>query len=647
VTPRPRAVALLLVVLVTLSGLTPQAGSILDRGGYIFHGPYVHNPGYVLASLAKDRWRDACVPLHFSLNTTADPILDPDGQPAMPLADARAAVEAALRAWNSIPTSYIEMRLDGVTSNPGEPAFDFVNEVTFSSQVPVLGEISGYSRSYFIPLHSTLHQGEDLDGDGDVDITSPASTCRDVDGDGDIELPAGQYAAGTILDTDVVMATNNVYFADLVKDPLAGLSDVRVDLQGVAAHEFGHSHGLGHSNVVDSSITDGTSATMTSTGAFDGYVHMRSLHADDVAWSSYWYPEGSATSGPGALQRGDLAFKKHYALVSGEVRDKLGRPIVGATPYAVGLDGEIVSAALSGTVRLAVNPATLAWGNIDPHTAFADGKYTLPVPRGIYWIGLEADDGMPHVDFANITHGFASNFDRPTFPEEYWSGPFEGADELASGFAWPVLALADRKGVDFIIDDAEQLLATSADPTIPPLVYSVGPGDVLAVRMPADELRAFAGDDKLLIKAVVLGVTPWINEERATLPSVMLTTGRTLPDGSVSIDLERPLLRERRFLIQDSELTPWHILSSEWLGRVVTDTLAGSGRDLFIVAHFPTTAHPTLEKLGVPGIGGIGVFGDLAPPATSVGNTFYSADGGVTFAPTPVDACFGLVVATR
>jgi hypothetical protein len=646
VTPRSRAVALLLVVLVCVSGVTPQAGSILDRGGYIFHGPYTGNPGYMLASLAKDRWQDACLPVHFSLNTTADPILDPDGQPAMSLADAREAVEGALRAWNSIPTSYIEMRLDGVTSNPGEPTFDFVNEITFSSKAPVLGGITGYSRSYFVPLQSTLHSGEDLDGDGDADVTSPSSTCRDVDGDGDIEMPAGKYAAGTILDTDVVMSTNNAYFADLVKNPIVDpMSDFRVDLQGIAAHEFGHSHGLGHSNLNDSSITDGTSATMTSTGAFDGFLHLRSLHADDVAWSSYWYPEGSTKSGPGALQRGDVAFEKHYALISGEVRDALGQPILGATPYAVSLDGEIVAAALSGTVRVAVDPVTLTLGNIDRNTAMHDARYTLPVPRGIYWVGIEADDGLPSVDRANFTHVIAQIFGQPVFPEEYWSGPFESAHELASGFAWPVLALSNRKSVDFVIDEAEQRLATNGDPaTALDVAYSVSLGGIIAVRMPADELREFAGDRNLLIKAAVLGLVPWINEEVPRLPSVTLTTGRKLPDGTVSIDLENPLVRERRFPIQDRELTPWHFSSSEWLGNVVTEQLAPSGRDLFIVVHFPRTAAPWLEAFG---IGDIGVLTEEAPPETFVGESYYSGDGGVTFFNAGVDAYFGLVVAKR
>jgi hypothetical protein len=125
---------------------------------------------------------------------------------------------------------------------------------------------------------------------------------------------------------------------------------------------------------------------------------------------------------------------------------------------------------------------------------------------------------------------------------------------------------------------------------------------------------------------------------------VMLAPGRRLPDGSVSIDLAHPLVREHRFLIQDRDLTPWHLASSQWIGHVVTHELAPSGRDLFVVAHFPKTVHPLLEEFGV---GGIAAFADPAPPETFVGNTYYSADGGASFFQTPLDAYFGLVVARR
>ena len=49
------------------------------------------------------------------------------------------------------------------------------------------------------------------------------------------------------------------------------------------------------------SDTNGDGATMfpfADTGDPASEQNQRSLGADDIAWSSYFYPEGSATSGP-------------------------------------------------------------------------------------------------------------------------------------------------------------------------------------------------------------------------------------------------------------------------------------------------------------------------------------------------------------
>src|SRR5690606_509544 len=127
----------------------------------------------------------------------------------------------------------------------------------------------------------------------------------------------------------------------------------------------------------------------------DGALSLRSLHTDDVAWSSYHYPEGTAVSGPGTLQSGDVAFTAAYALITGEVRDPEGRPVLGAQPFAVTMDDVIVSSTISGRVRVSLNPDTFGFLLLPPALGIADGRYVLPVPRDVYRIGLESADGFP------------------------------------------------------------------------------------------------------------------------------------------------------------------------------------------------------------------------------------------------------------
>ena len=44
-------------------------------------------------------------------------------------------------------------------------------------------------------------------------------------------------------------------------------------------------------------------------------LSQRSLGTDDIAYCSFFYPEGSANSGPAKLQRGDKAFNKEFGLI--------------------------------------------------------------------------------------------------------------------------------------------------------------------------------------------------------------------------------------------------------------------------------------------------------------------------------------------
>jgi hypothetical protein len=317
--------------------------------------------------------------------------------------------------------------------------------------------------------------------------------------------------------------------------------------------------------------------------------------------------------------------------------------VAGAHVVAYGLDGSIASAAVSGTIRLSLDPDTFQFGNIHRSVAIPDGRYALPVPHGLYHLGIEADDGFPAYEPVTFKHVIARIFGHDLFPEEYWSGPFESAHETLSGFSWPVLAWWNRRDIDFVVDAATPLVAVNAD-----LIDQLGAGLdffvrglMIAVRVPSQDLLAVSGGGNLLVKSALVGVTPLFEEEAPRLTSVMVTTGALKGDGSVIIDVSNPLERERQFPIQSSELTPMHLARSRQIGALVTDVLAPAGRDLFVVVEFPHQEHPTFPGLGVSQIGAFYKTPTAAEPA--VGETYVSSDGGVTWFRPPVDVYLGLV----
>lgn len=109
--------------------------------------------------------------------------------------------------------------------------------------------------------------GEDIDLDGDSDVFDPTApldpgfgiaVCSAVDGDGDHEFPAGFYRAGTMLDGDILFGAAEIVPWVLDPTTLTG----GVDLQAIAVYESGHSHGLSHSPINQTSASDGGGATM-------------------------------------------------------------------------------------------------------------------------------------------------------------------------------------------------------------------------------------------------------------------------------------------------------------------------------------------------------------------------------------------------
>ncbi len=320
---------------------------------------------------------------------------------SLTLADAQAAFTRSFNRWNTIPTSFIEMQLTSTTANLGLRGFDMVNELTFRTAATFTAIASSPSTSLI--ADSQFDDGDDIDGDGDSDVSASIASSSDVDNDGDFEFPAGFYKAGTILDNDVQFNTKTTNgFRFTVNDGDADINIRSVDLEGVATHEFGHSFGLSHTLVNQQSAQDPTGATMfpfIDTGDPASELSQRSPEIDDVAWASYFYPEGTATSGPAALQAGDLSFNQVFGLIRGTVTHGVqNEPLAGAHVFATDWEGRAVGVeCVLGDHAAVVRPVN-GRPVLPPRTGavtIVNGDYVIPVPKGSYAVGFEPVDGSP------------------------------------------------------------------------------------------------------------------------------------------------------------------------------------------------------------------------------------------------------------
>ena len=308
----------LTVCMIFAGVISAQAGGTLEQVDVTGNDP---SPiaGHVIGKLVGIRWDARSIPVQYSMNTSLDPIPNPLGPAFLTVADAQAALQDSLDAWNDIPTSFIDMRITGTTAKTTLVGFDFINEISFRTSAGFSAIASSPSTSLIRDV--TLVDGDDIDGDGDSDVSSAITVTTDVDSDGDIEFPAGFYKAGTILDNDVQFNTKvSNGFRFTVDDALADTITRSVDLEAVAIHEFGHSHGLSHSFDNQLSRMNGGGATMfpfIDTGDPADELSQASLATDDIAYSSFFYPEGTASSGPAALQPGDVAFNRVFGLITG------------------------------------------------------------------------------------------------------------------------------------------------------------------------------------------------------------------------------------------------------------------------------------------------------------------------------------------
>jgi matrixin len=598
-------------------------------------------PGQLVAKLVGIRWDARSIPIKYSMNNTLDPIPNPLGAPVLTLAQAQAALQTSFDAWNNIPTSFIDMRITGTTANPGLTGFDFVNELSFRTAAN-FGAIA-VSPSTSLIADSTFVDGDDIDGDGDSDVSSAISGATDVDGDGDIEFPAGLYKAGTILDNDVqfnTKTTNGLRFT--IGDAALDTITRSVDLNTVATHEFGHSHGLSHSYENQINSTDGTGATMfpfIDTGDPAAELGQRSPSTDDIAYSSFFYPEGSANSGPAKLQRGDKAFNKEFGLIKGELRHGiLNQAIAGGNVFAVDLlSDKRIASAFSGTTQVSFNPATggLALQLNNPAFHIPNGNYVIPVPKGLYAVGVEAVDGSP-VAAANIstTCQLGAIFGQQNFNEEFYNRSREGVREVRLGEKFPVLALSSLtvpSKVDIVTSDSININNFGNRNGIG--FGGVPAGTMYAVQIPASQVAAINPGGPILIQGVAFDTVVFNASVVPVFAKAVLTTG-TVSGTTATIDLANTLAQKNGFVGQDNDFAPFYFNFPRTLGAVVQRGIGnGSIQNLFIVLQIPTTT-PFPGISGLPPL--IGLDGGATPnDAPLFGFSFTSTDGGATWTQVP------------
>ncbi|MCL4813319.1 MAG: matrixin family metalloprotease [Vicinamibacteraceae bacterium] len=595
--------------------------------------------GFQIVETIGIQWDARTIPVRYRVNSASMPgdlVPNPLGPAFLTAADATAALQASFDRWNRIKTSYIEMTIVGTVAKTPLRGFDMINELTFGTA----GNFTAIASSPSVSLiaDSLLEDGDDIDGDGDADVSAAITTAQDVDGDGDIEFPAGEYPAGTILDNDVqfnTKASNGLRFT--VTDAEADNVSRSVDLLTVAIHEFGHSHGLSHVLNDNKSPRNGRSAIMfpfIDTGDREAELQGKQLDSDDIAMSSMLYPEATASSGPAAWQWGDVPYWLVYGTVQGEVRHgALDQAVAGASVYAINaLNGELVATAFSGNARLFRRLADGAlFFAADPAFGVVDGVYTMALPLGAYVLGVEAVDGAP-VPAASVsfTTQVGAFYGQQTFNEELWNRNREDAIEKRSGEARPFTVLPGRlhDGFDFVTNRVVNINNFGSPDFIG--FSNVTPGLYYAVRIPVEQITAAAPSDPFLVQSAQFET---VVIDASTVPrfsEAFIAPGRVSEDGAFAYpDLSRPFVKVREFIGAADDFAPLYVKNPHELGRRIARGIAkGEFDSVFLVLRAPT-------KTPYPGVSGqapfIALDGQPADPASNdvpiFGLSYTSVDG--------------------
>lgn len=616
------------------------AGGQLDT--FKFTGQSTQIPGAEDVEIVPIFWDARCSSITYTVDTI--PAVGKEGA-AIPASVFAPEFQASFQKWNDIRTSYISMNVGQTrTIGNGNRRFDFINELTF--ETPAGSQFLASSPSTSLQEDATFAVGDDIDGDGDSDVFNPATagrnSCYDHDNDGDIEFPAGFYRAGTILDNDVQF--NNRLAPGAVweltpSSTLATDTQSGIDIQAVATHEFGHSHGLAHSLINQISKGDGTGSTMFPFIDIDdrlSEVAQRSLHTDDIAWSSFAYQEGSASSGPGALQAGDVAFWREYGLITGSYKQD-GFGVLGGEVAAISNSSKrAVVEAYSGKARaFSTNGFNVVVGPIE--NSIISDQYVIPVPKGPYRLRVEALDGDPAATGnISITAQIGGILNQHAYGEEFFGGNKEAALELRPGKGATVVAKEGRTNAgNNIITNRQVVLRNAGALTNIGTGAAIGLNDtiVYAERFSnaavLAQLNAGATLTTALFRTGVFdaSLVPAFKEAGVYLGRVNANATATLLE-KLFADEEDDSDTPADFIGQDNDLAPLYL-------RTEDDEDDDRGSNGMQALRQRLAADPTLDLFAVLKAKTPQPAGDSGLPAllglqvgTATGNSYLSVNGG-------------------